>query len=126
MVVNVRKIPESVEETQRMRVVALWIPVFLALLSRITSWLYPSIFKGGLKQVLCWMRMASDGAGGIVYSESDREEVKERSKFLCLEVRESEFSRLGLSDKRDNQLGLGSYRYVRRLTNRDIVRGFED
>lgn len=123
--VNVRKFPESIEETQRMRVVALWIPVGLALASRIITWLFPSIFNGGLKQVLCWMQLTSDGAGGTFYKESGKEEVKERPKFICLKVQEGNVSCLGLSEKRDNQLGLGSYRWVRRLTNRGLVRGFE-
>lgn len=121
--INILKVSSSTEETQTMRIAVLWIPVGLAIFSRILTWIFPSIFTGGLRQVLTWVGVESGGAGGAYYSETGVDEVKERECFLNLNPNIGAVSHLGLADKRDRQIGLGSYRYVRRLTNRGVIRG---
>lgn len=121
--VNVFRVAQSVEETQDMRIAALWIPVGLALISRILTWVFPSIFNGGLRQLLTWIGVENGGAGGVRYSESGFDEKNERTFFLNLEAVDGDISRLGLSEQRDTQLGLGSYRCIRRLTRRGLLRG---
>lgn len=122
--INVLKIAEGVEETQNMRIAALWIPVALAVCSRIVSWLYPSIFNGGLQQVLTWMGVTCGGAGGLLYSETGTNVVVEKKFYLTLKTTDkNDVSLIGLTDTRDKQLGIGSYRYVRRRTNRGLLRG---
>lgn len=122
--INVKKISRGLEETQRLRVFALWIPVGLALISRFLTWVYPSIFNGGLEQLFAWIGSENGHAGGMHYREHLGQRATEPPSFLKLRVVEGGRSLLGLANVRDIQIALGSYRHIRRLLRRGLIGGW--
>lgn len=123
LAVDVR-IQNAEGEDQLLRKWVLWIPVALAVFTRIVSWIFPSIFSGGLRQVLCWLGVRNGGAGGELYEERWIDEDVDTKSFLKLEVSEHGRSRLWLGEERDMKLGLGTYRMIRRLTGRGLLSGW--
>lgn len=122
---GVRRRPDSTEDLQVLRTFAIWIPVCLALFSRLMSWAFPSIFNGGLGQLLTWMGLEQGGVGGKGYRELGKEQVDERELFLNVKVVKGETSTVGLGTARDNQIQMGSYTSLKRLTYGGLLAGFK-
>lgn len=124
LAINVWKKQDSVEDLQKLRTSIIWIPVCLAVISRLLCWAFPTIFNGGLPQVLTWMGQNQGGAGGKGYRELGKEQTDERKLYLNTEIVVGGTSAVGLGTSKDNQLVMGSYKCLRRLTNRGRLTGF--
>ena len=120
--INVKKIRGNFTETQHLRVAALWIPVLLSILSRVLTWVFPSILTGGLSQILCWIGIEIGCAGGIHYKEISNDGAIEVPSFLNISL-QTGTSAARLGKDRDRKIGLGSYRVIRRLVNRGRITG---
>ncbi|CDF36245.1 unnamed protein product [Chondrus crispus] len=121
---NVYKKQDSVEDLQNLRTIIIWIPVCMAVISRLLCWAFPTVFNGGLQQVLTWMGQDQGGAGGKGYRELGKEQTDEKKLYLNAEIVKGGTSAVGLGTSKDNQIVMGSYKCLRRLTNRGRLTGF--
>lgn len=120
--VNVREL-RQVDEVQLLRVWVLWIPTILAVITRLLYWRYLSIFTGGIRQVMCWLGVDNQDAGGELYREKHAEKSVEAELNLNFNPVQGGRSILWLGLERDLKLGLGSFRGIRRQTGYGLVAG---
>eukprot|EP00177_Eucheuma_denticulatum_P003869 GFKZ01007006.1.p1 GENE.GFKZ01007006.1~~GFKZ01007006.1.p1 ORF type:complete len:505 (+),score=48.13 GFKZ01007006.1:753-2267(+) len=120
--VDVREL-RQVSEIQLLRVWVLWIPTVLAIATRFLYWRFPSIFSGGIRQVMCWLGVANQGVGGELYGEKNAEKSMEAELNLNFRPVQAGRSILWLGSERDLKVGIGSYRGIRRQTGYGLLTG---